>query len=363
MAEVRTAHPYHVYDAIERQPALIEKVLQASRGAIERAAKAAAGKRRIIFAGIGTSLHAARVAEGFLRHLTAGRAEARAEQSFEFTNYPLALSSEDAVVAITHTGTTRYSLAAIEAAKRAGAVAIAVVGEASGEGTRRADFVIETCEQEVAFAYTKSYTAALAALALFAIRVAALRNMLADAQAEDSLLRVPGWVRESLAREGEVRSAALEIAQRERIVIFGAGPAWPTACEAALKIKEACYIAAEGFETEEILHGPFSEIDSRAAMMAILTGGEADERARTILRAAGELKMLRVAVAPREANHDLAAEHVLETPAAPEWLAALTAVTPLYLATYHIALARGINPDTGRQDQPPHAAAHKLYKL
>jgi glucosamine 6-phosphate synthetase-like amidotransferase/phosphosugar isomerase protein len=86
MLETRTAHPYFYYEAVVAQPALVEQVLKKERPAIELAASAAAAKKRILFVGIGTSLHAALVAEHFLRHLTAGQAEARAEQSFEFVH-------------------------------------------------------------------------------------------------------------------------------------------------------------------------------------------------------------------------------------------------------------------------------------
>ena len=155
-------------------------------------------------------------------------------------------------------------------------------------------------------------------------------------------------------------------------ILFGAGVGWPTAREGALKIKESCYIAAEGFETEEVLHGPFSEIDSRAAIVGLLTGSPSDARARDILRAAGELRVLRTAIVTPSANHDISAEYTLvvpelepaqkENPESGEWLAAFTHLIPLQLLNYFIALERGLNPDTGRQDQPGHAAASRHYK-
>jgi glucosamine--fructose-6-phosphate aminotransferase (isomerizing) len=363
MAEMRSAHPYFLYDAIQRQPALVERQLESLRPLAERAAEAAAGKERIIFVGIGTSHHAAQVAERFMRHLTAGRAAALFQQSFEFAHYPLALGPQDAVVVITHTGTTTYSIECLRAAREAGALTIAIVGEDSGEGARAADFVVTTCEQEVAFAYTKSYTTALAALAILALGVARQRGILAQDDAAAMLSRLPALMRAALATEPRVREAAKDVAARQRLVFFGAGPCWATASEAALKVKETSYIAAEGFETEEILHGPFSEIDSRAAMVAMLAGAAADDRARTILRAAGALGMLRVAVTVPEAHHDLDAEHVIEIPAVEEWLAPFVHLVPLQLLTYWIALESGINPDTGRQDQAAHARAHALYKL
>src|SRR6202034_1571702 len=176
------------------------------------------------------------------------------------------------------------------------------------------------------------------------------------------LARVPELMREALGLAPQTRGWAALIAQLPRIEIFGSGAAWATASEAALKIKEACYIAAEGFETEEILHGPFSETDSRAALIGLFTGRKTDDRARQILQAAGELKMLRAAIASPSANHNISAEQILVVPEAVEWLTAFVHLVPLQLLTYFLALERGLNPDTGRQDQPAHAAASRHYK-
>ncbi|MGH9704448.1 MAG: SIS domain-containing protein [Candidatus Acidiferrales bacterium] len=362
MAEIRSSHPYHMHDAIAGQPALVERMLESRCNEIQRAAEAAAAKKRIIFAGIGTSLHAAQVAEHFLRHLTGGQAEARAEQPFELLNYPLALSANDAVVVITHTGTTSYNIELLRSARAAGALTIAVVGEASGEGTSAAEILIQTCEQEVCFAYTKSYATALAALAQFAVAVAKRRGAPMDAAA-NQLKQLPAAMKRALDSEKKIREVAKAAKGRDRVVLFGAGPNWATALEGALKIKETSYLAAEGSENEQVLHGPFSEIDSRTLLVALLAGGKVDERARTVLRSAGEVKALRIAIAVPSANREIAAEYVVETPEVEEWLSPLVLLEPVQLLTYYLALERGINPDTGRQDQAPHAKAHTLYKL
>lgn len=361
MPEMRKVHPYHTYEAIQSQPALIEKILK-DRAATERVADAVAEKSRITFVGIGTSLHAAQIAESWMRHFTAGRFLAHFEQSFELVHHPIAFGADDAVVVITHTGTSTASVDALRTAGASGALTVAVTGQASGAGARSADFHVETCEQEVSFAYTKSYTTALAALAIVILRVAERKELLSDSAAAGALHDLPSWMRQALAREPEVRELAKHVAPLSRIDIFGPGVGWATAREAALKIKEACYIAAEGFETEEILHGPFSEIDSRGALIGILTGRKTDDRAQQILRAAGELKMLRAAVVVPSASRDVSAEHVLAVPEVDEWLSAFVHLVPLQLLAYFVALERGLNPDTGRQDQPAHAAASRHYK-
>ncbi|HTV57299.1 MAG TPA: SIS domain-containing protein [Verrucomicrobiae bacterium] len=361
MAEARTAHPYHVYDAVVAQPDLIESLL-ARAAAIEAVADAAAAKSRLLFVGIGTSLHAGRISELWTREFTSGRFRAQFEQSFEFLHHPFALDSQDAVIVFTHTGTSGASVEAIHRAKAAGALTIAIVGENCGERARAADFLIETCGQEAAFAYTKSYTTALAASAALLLRFADRKGFLPEASGRAALGRVPDLMRQSLALEPEIRSIARKVASLPRVEIFGAGPGWATAREGALKIKESCYIAAEGFDTEEILHGPFSELDSRGALIGMLTGKPSDERARQIFRAAGELKTLRIAITVPSARHDISAEHILVVPESDEWLSAFVHLVPLQLLNYFIALEKGVNPDTGRQDQPAHAAASRHYK-
>jgi glucosamine--fructose-6-phosphate aminotransferase (isomerizing) len=361
MAEMRTAHPYYVYEAIHAQPELIERVL-AGRAEIERAADAVARKERITLVGIGTSLHAARVAESWMREFSGGRFLAHCEQSFELVHHPIAFGAADAVIVITHTGTSTASIEALRMARAAGALTVVITGQMSGDGVRGADFQIQTCEQELAFAYTKSYTTALAALALMIARVVEKKNLLAGSSPLAALERVPELLRQTLQLEPAARELAKRVAPLARIEIFGSGAAWATASEAALKIKEACYIAAEGFETEEILHGPFSETDARGSLVGLFTGGATDERGRQILRAAGELKMPRAAIAVPSANHDLSAEQVLLVPEAPEWLASFVHLIPLQFLMYFLALERGVSPDSGRMEQPAHAAASKHYK-
>jgi glucosamine--fructose-6-phosphate aminotransferase (isomerizing) len=361
MPDRRTAHPYSLYDAIQAQPMLVEKMLT-RRTSIERVADAIAEQERITFVGIGTSLHAAQIAECWMRQFTAGKFLALAEQSFELVHHPIAFNQKDAVVIITHTGTTTLSIEALRAARAAGALTIAITGEMSGEGVRGADFQIETCEQEISFAYTKSYTTALAAIALLILRIAERRKLLASAGLRATLERVPNLMRQALTLEPQVHELAKRAAPLARMWLFGSGAGWATAREAALKIKESCYLAAEGFETEEILHGPFSEVDSRGSLVGLLTGKSSDDRARMILRAGGELKMLRAAIVTPSANHDISAEHTLVVPESEEWLAAFVHLIPLQLFTYFIALERGTNPDTGRQEQPAQAAASRHYK-
>ncbi len=366
MAETRSGHPFAMYDGIRRQPACVARLLEARAAEIARAGDAAAASRRIFFAGIGSSYHAAQLGELFLRHLSGGRVAAGLEQSFELVHYQLRLTAEDCVVLVSHRGVRNYSVEALHAANAAGALTIAVTGETRGEGMRGAQFILETCEIETAFAHTKSFTTALAALALLAIRIAQQRGELADPSgARSALESIPQHMEEALACESACREAASRIAERQRWIFTGAGPNWVTAREGALKVKETSYIASEGFETEQFLHGPVSEADHRAAVCTHLAGGAADARASAVLRALGEVGALRVAIASRGAGAgaDFPSEYRIELPAVDEWLSPFVHTVAVQWLAYYAALARGTNPDTGRQDHPAHMRAFDLFKM
>jgi glucosamine--fructose-6-phosphate aminotransferase (isomerizing) len=368
-----------MHDAILAQPACIDRMLGSQRDVIERAAAAAAAKKRIIFAGIGTSFNAARLGAFFLRWLSGGRALVAVEQSFEFIHYPLALGPDDAVVLSSHRGWKNFSVEALKRAKAAGALTIAITGELGGEGMGLADFRIATCEQENSFAHTKSFSTALTALALFAVRVAQHRNLLSSSGGVDPLREIENIssrIRGALSCEAACAAAAKEIATRPRLLFVGAGPQWTLASEASLKVKETSYFHTEGLETEEFLHGPFSEMDSRASLVALLvddstTAQPSPAYARLIqaLRAVGELGVYRVAVVSRQnstapaAPPNIPAERVIELPGVPEWLSTFTHLIPIQFLSYYLALARGTNPDTGRQHEPAHARAQSLFKL
>jgi glucosamine--fructose-6-phosphate aminotransferase (isomerizing) len=361
--DLRTGHPYYMHEAVHAQPELVARILRERAAGVARAAEAAARAKRIFFIGIGTSSHAAALGERFLRHLTAGRAHAVVEQSFEFVVYPPALGPEDFTVVVSHRGWKAFSAEAVKRAKKTGAGTMVVTGQHGDQAIPGADFVVETCEQEICFAHTKSYTTALAVLALLAIEVAERRGQLAEADARAQLARVPEWMQQALAAEPQARDAARGIAARPRLLFAGAGPNWLTAWEAALKVKETSYVHAEGFESEQFLHGPLAEADARAAIVVFLAGGPADERNLSILRATGEVGALRVAVAPQPALAAAPAEHGIEVPAAPEWLSPFPHTVAAQLLTYYLALEHGANPDTAREHEPAHSRAKQHYQL
>lgn len=358
----RTQHPYLLYDAILAQPACISNFLHDKLSLVEEAATAAAPRHRIVLLGIGTSHHAAQVGENFLRHFTR-TSTAIVEQSFEQVHYPRGFHPNDIGIFLSHRGSKNHTVEAMTGARAAGALTIGICGEPISPQMQAADFAIPTCELETCFVHTKSYTTALTALAVLAIALTVRRKHISAADGESalaSLSRVPDLMKKALALEGQVREAAKQIARRPRWIFIGAGPNWATAREGALKVKESSYMAAEGFQTEQFLHGPFSEMDSRAVLTACLAGGPGDYRTHAALRAAGEVGAFRVAIVTHGAVSDVPAEVVLEVPQVAEWLSPFLHVVPAQLLAYFVALERGTNPDTGRFHEAAHAAAQKL---
>ena len=361
MTEPRTGHPFYLYDAIHQQPGLVRRMISERADLVTKAARAAAEKDRLWIVGIGSSLYTAEIAEYFFRHLTGGRADIRVGQSFEFVFYPPVLTKRDAVIVLSHTGITKCTVDALEFARRAGALTIAISGENEGEAMHSADFLIPTCEQEVSFAYTKSLTSALARLASFSIAFAEIRGE-KNSVAKNLLNRIPDLMQQALDLEARMKDLARNIAERRRIVLISSGPNWPMAREIALKIKETSFAPAEGEQTEQLRHGPFSEIDERMTLIALFAGGLADERTRMIVRAAGETGAHRIVFHVPAAQPDDSADDWVAIPAVEEWLSPFVFLVPLQLLTYFLALARGTNPDHGRLEQAAHARARKIYK-
>lgn len=366
MTELRTSHPFHMYDAIRQQPERVARVLAERRALIDEAGDAVAARQRIILAGIGSSYHAAHFGEQFLRLLTKGRIAAALEQSFELVHYPLALGRDDAVILISHRGSRNYSVQALELARAAGALTVAITGELGGEGMGKADFLITTCEQELSNAHTKSLTTAMAALARLAVRIADRRKQLAEppglAASLAALEAIPEAMRQALGTETAVAEMARRFAARVRIIFVGAGPHWATAREGALKIKETSFIASEGFETEQFLHGPNLEMDVRAALVGLASGGAGDGRLHALMRAMGELGLLRLAVVPTGVAAP-PAELEVRVPRVAEWVSPFVHLIPLQWLSYFVAVQRGTNPDNERKENPAHARSREHFRL
>ncbi len=363
--EVRTAHPYYMYDAVHQQPEAVASMLQRHGAQAREVAAQLAGKRRLFLVGIGTSWHAALTAEHWFRQLSGIHPEAQAWHSFEFVAYPPpGLGPDDAVLIISHRGTKTYSFEALDVARDRGALTIAISSTSPGPRLEPADIKFQTVEQEKSAAFTVSYTSALAVMAQIAIELGLMGGVAAANGARSELERVPSLMQGVLDRQQEVAELVDRHQDHERYLFTGWGPNEAQALEVSLKIKETSFSSTEGFQVEQLLHGPFIATPSNSLLTLIAPPGPGYRRSVEITHAAAEIGAPVWALV-QEGDEELGAlvAEAMTLPAVDELWSPFVYVLPLQLLTYYLALAKDCQPDRFRRDDPAFAAAHSHYVL
>jgi glucosamine--fructose-6-phosphate aminotransferase (isomerizing) len=297
---------------MDTQPAELQRLLgdtDPARAAAERIAG-----RRTWLVGIGTSWHAAHHGAWLLGE--AGL-DARALHAADTAQYGNGFDAADAVIVLSHTGGTGYTMQALEAARAVGAAIVFVSGVGKGGD-------VETVAAETSYAYTASHTGALLRLAQISGALgASLGDLSAVPAAVARVLEAPGPVIEPPARLVE---------------LIGAGPnAW-TAQEGALKIRESAYVATEGLGSEQFLHGPSVALDSQDTLVVLDGGGPGAERTLGIADAMDVTGARVVRITERDLGEPLS-------------------VFPLTIWVQRIAVelseARGVSPDRFRYEEDP----------
>jgi glutamine---fructose-6-phosphate transaminase (isomerizing) len=358
--EPRNSHPFHMHDAIQAQPEAFVRAVERNEDAADEFAPRIASCERIFLAGIGTSHHASLVGEHLMRAYGGGP-DVRAVHSFDLALYGPEMRPEDCLVAVSHRGAKRYTALALERAREMGCLTALITGE-GGSGEDRADALFRTVAQERSPAHTVSYTSAVAVLALLAGRLGYHRT--GSATLPDELLRegVPDALRAGLGKEDEVAALAGEYVGRRRIWLVGGGPSAVTAMETALKIKETSYLQAEGMPTETMLHGPFQCVEADDLFVLIAPSGAARERTLEVAELVQEVGAPSLILGDDAGTYPAAAGE-LRVPEVPEPFSAMSCIVPLQLFAYHLALARGTNPDSFRGDDPRFARADVSGRL
>ena len=309
------------------------------------------GCRRIYVVGIGTSWHAALVGASILR----SGPEAFAVNSFEFCTDTPGLTGDDAVIILSHTGAKQASYDALVAAKAGGALTIAVTCLDPDPRISAADALIETTQPETSAAYTVSYTTALTASGN--ARRGACRGRRRDRAAAGDRAR------DACAGAAD-RGAGGAACGSAAACLAGWGAERATAYEAALKIKETSRANCEGFQIEQLLHGPFCELDADSLLTIIASDAPDRERAADLTRAARALgaSVWAIAHARADALSEAVAD-VLRMPQTPPRLQAADQRDCAATLRLPSRLARGANPDLFQLDDPAQAAAFREYAL
>jgi len=337
----------HMYQTMHRQPADLRRLLGEGWQQAAQAAELLRPAHRIWTVGVGTSYHAALMAGWYLR---AAGYDARAINSYEFAYYPenFPLGPGDAVAIFAHSGVKAVSSAAMQRAVDAGVTVIsagAFTSEHPGS-----QLILRTTEREQSAAFTASH---LAAMTVFA-QVATELGGAGTTGFREALELLPAQVDDILAREGDILPVA-ELAVERRIYASGAGPNEVAAIESVIKVREAAYGWIDALGTEQFLHGPVVAFNAGDLGIVINVPGASTWRTEATARVLAALDGVVWLVGQGVAGLDNA--HVFTTPATLELISPLLTVIPMQLLAYHMAVLKGLNPDTFRRDNETYNAA------
>lgn len=307
--------------------------------------------RRIIIIGCGTSWHAGLVGEYLFEDLARLPVEVEYASEFRYRN-PL-IDRDDVVIAISQSGETADTLAAIHLAKEAGALVLGICNVVGSSIPRETDAGVYThAGPEIGVASTKAFTAQVTVLAMMALQIGHKRGHVSDQEFHrliDELNQIPSKLERTLANNDRYREIAGRYKDAENFLYLGRGYFFPVALEGALKLKEISYIHAEGYPAAEMKHGPIALIDENMPVVVIAVKDKSyDKIVSNIQEVKARNGIVIALVSEGDTIISDMADHFLEIPHADEKLAALLAVVPLQLLSYHIAVMRGCDVDQPR---------------
>ncbi|NVK85127.1 MAG: glutamine--fructose-6-phosphate transaminase (isomerizing), partial [Cytophagia bacterium] len=275
------------------------------------------------------------------------------EYASEFRYRNPVVGEKDVVIAISQSGETADTLAAIELAKSKGATILGVcnvVGSSIPRATHAGSYT--HAGPEIGVASTKAFTAQISVLTMMALMIADKKGTLKESVYRNLLVEleaIPDKVAKCLDLNAQIEIIAEKYKDSNNCLYLGRGYNFPVALEGALKLKEISYIHAEGYPAAEMKHGPIALIDENMPVIFIATKDSSYEKIVSNIQEVKARKGQVIAVVT-EGDTDIAgmADHIIEVPAAHEALMPLISVVPLQLLSYHIAVMRGCNVDQPR---------------
>ncbi|MFO7998448.1 MAG: glutamine--fructose-6-phosphate transaminase (isomerizing) [Bacteroidales bacterium] len=307
--------------------------------------------RRIIIVGCGTSWHAGLVGEYLFEDLA--RIPVEVEYASEFRYRNPVLYEDDLVIAISQSGETADTLAAVELARSKGATIIGicnVVGSSIARATHAGSYT--HAGPEIGVASTKAFTAQVTVLALMALSIAHKKGSISNPrfhQLINELELIPQMAEQVLGTDTVVQEIAAVFKDVRNFLYLGRGYNFPVALEGALKLKEISYIHAEGYPAAEMKHGPIALIDENMPVVVIATKkGSYDKLVSNIqeLRARKAIVIALITKGDKVVRE--LADYIIEIPETDEIFVPLIATIPLQLLSYHMAVLRGCNVDQPR---------------
>jgi len=306
---------------------------------------------RIIIIGCGTSWHAALVAEYLIEEYA--RVPVEVEYASEFRYRKPIINPGDVIIAVSQSGETADTLAALKMAKKKGALILGICNVVGSSIARETDAGVYThAGAEIGVASTKAFTAQVTVLTLFAFKLAKERGEIDAATLKmfiKEMLEIPGKVETILLKHPHIREVAAKYKDAVNALYLGRGYLFPVALEGALKLKEISYMHAEGYAAGEMKHGPIALVDDNLPVVVVSAKDSYYEKVVSNIQEVKARKGNIIAVVT-EGDDSLRtmADDLFEVPESHPAVAALLTVVPLQLFAYYIALMRGCDVDQPR---------------
>jgi glutamine---fructose-6-phosphate transaminase (isomerizing) len=345
---------------IYEQPKVIEDALRgrmsASQGWIKLGGLSEYSTRidnaeRFILTACGTSWHSALIGEYLIEDLARVPVEVEYASEFRYRN-PI-INESDVVIALSQSGETADTLAALELAKERQALIYGICNVIGSSIARMSHAGSYThAGPEIGVASTKAFTAQITILTLIALQIAKEKGTISQSKLREILYELenmPAKIEKTLKLDKQIQEIAAIYKDARNFLYLGRGYNFPVALEGALKLKEISYIHAEGYPAAEMKHGPIALIDEEMPVVFLATNQSAYEKIVSNIQEVKARKGKVIAVVNEgDRQIRLLADHVIEVPATEEVLSPLVTIVPLQLLSYHIAILRGCNVDQPR---------------
>jgi glutamine---fructose-6-phosphate transaminase (isomerizing) len=338
--------PRAVVDTVRGRLAAVGDDVLLEPGVVDAVAKA----QRIMITACGTSYHAGLVGRLAIEELARIGCEVELASELRY-RHPL-MGPETLILAVSQSGETADTLAAIKEARQVGSPVLAMVNVLDSSIAREADSVLYThAGPEIGVASTKAFITQVVAFYLLAIGAGRVRGLARERAAAllDGVRHLPLNIEEILHQEPTIVAIANEMARARSVLFLGRGYGYPVALEGALKLKEISYIHAEGYAAGEMKHGPIALIEPGVPVVVVATDGPLYDKVVANIQEVRARDGMVIAVATRgNARIRQLVDHVIEVPVVDPVFTPIVATVPLQLLAYHVADLRGTDIDQPR---------------
>jgi glucosamine--fructose-6-phosphate aminotransferase (isomerizing) len=353
----RTKHPFLTYEMIYDIPEAIDRTLVATGRRLEEIETFLKEKTKLYFAGCGTAYFSSMLGADLLSLVE--------RDCFDFECVPaLELATRNsfgknaATFAVSHSGITKTTLDALRNAKTNGSYTVGITHFQDSPITKVADTTLVVGNgPDRSRCHTKCYLSGATALAATALELLEQQEPTDAARLRrirSELMELPQLCKKVLAfTDNAIKDITKKNAGKRTIYFAGTGGSYSNALEAALKVMETSYVPAQGFETEQLLHGPWVSLDDQTVLFVLATESATRERSMDLVRAATRLGAYVIPIVS-ESDREMSdlCKGTLELPRVDERLAPYLSIIPLYFFAYYMALERGHNPDYLRYLSP-----------